>query len=174
MKKNNSFDCHCSRRQFLKQSATSIVSLLCLQLVSPVLLSCSKYTEDSTNNVASTETGITYDSTTANLTIPFSSTQGTILQSTGGFVTINSVDSTNIYVMLANINGTVVAFSSRCPHANVYNRWSFNSNQFVCGSHNSIFDSDGSFSSSSSTSGVNDLSEYSVTVSSSTYIVDLS
>tara|TARA_A100001015_G_scaffold260102_1_gene304565 strand:+ start:306 stop:734 length:429 start_codon:yes stop_codon:yes gene_type:complete len=142
--------------------------------MSPLLLSCSKYSDDATSSVTSTETGITYDSSTATLTIPLSSTQGTTLQSPGGFVTINSVDTANVNVMLGNIDGTVVAFSSVCPHANANNRWSLTNNQFICGSHNSIFDSNGEFSNQSSTNGVNDLSEYSVNQSSEHFQVSLS
>ena len=165
--------CYCTkRRDFLKKSSASIVSIACLHLLSPLLLSCSKYSDS--DSITSTTTGITYDSSNRTLTIPFSSSQGITLQTTGGFTTINTVDSTNIYVMLGNIDGTVVAYSSLCPHANASTQWSLSNEQFICGSHNSIFDANGDFSSNSSTSGVSNLTEYSVTENSDHFQIDLS
>ena len=164
------------RRDFLKNSSLSILSFIALQLVNPFLLSCSKYSAESTSTstISSEETGITYDQTLQQLTIPFTSSQGLTLDSNGGFVTIDTLDSNDIFVMLGNFSGSVVAYSSICPHANVFNNWSFSNNQFICNSHNSIFDSNGNFSSDSSTSGVGNLTEYTVTQTSSSYIIDLS
>ena len=73
-------------------------------------MSYSKYNEEDIVNaaVSSAETGITYDSSSSTLSIPFVSDQGVSLQSSGGFVTIDTVDSYDVYMMLANINGSVI------------------------------------------------------------------
>ena len=165
-----------ARRQFLKTCISFTVSLVCLQLSNPLLMSCSRYVDEGTTvvDLSSEETGITYDASTTTLTIPFTSQQGINLQSAGSLETIDTIDSNDIYVMIANINGNIVAYSSICPHASVYNQWSLTSNQFVCGSHNSIFSSTGEFSAESSTSGVNNLTQYTVTTTDTDYNIKLS
>ena len=169
--------CNCkTRRDFLKTCSSFILSLACLHLTSPFLMSCSKYNEEDIVNaaVSSAETGITYDSSSSTLSIPFVSDQGVSLQSSGGFITIDTVDSYDVYMMLANINGSVVAYSSICPHARVFNQWSFTNNQFICGSHNSIFTSTGIFSTDSSTSNVSNLEQFNVTTTDSVYLIQTS
>lgn len=169
--------CFCEqRRSFLKKTSSYLIAFISLQLTNPFLLSCSKYADESSSeqNVLSEETGISFNSTSQQLSIPFSSSQGSTLQSDGGFVTIDRVDSTNIFVMIANIDNTLKAFSSLCPHANVHNQWSLSNGTFICGSHNSIFNSTGNFLNESSTNNVGNLTEYTITTSSNNYIVHLS
>ena len=67
--------------------------------------------------------------------------------------------------MLVNSGGTVKAFTAICPHNGFKNSWSFSSDEITCSVHNSVFSSSGEFLSKSSTSGISNLTSYTVTES---------
>ncbi len=45
--------------------------------------------------------------------------------------------------LLVNIDGEILAFSSRCPHAACTDQWSYSSQTFRCGCHGSTFNNRG-------------------------------
>ena len=164
-----------SKRRFLKKTFSFSTAFAALQLASPLLLSCSKFSssDTSTSTTVASGSGITYSTSTKILEIETSSSQGQSLSVDGALVLIHSVDSTDVNVMLINSNGIIKAFTAICPHQGVKNKWSFSNNQITCSSHNSIFNQSGEFSQASSTSGVSNLTSYVVTSSSTAYRVQL-
>lgn len=164
-----------SRRDFLKKSFSYGIALAALNLANPFLLSCSKYSSNSASSTTtvSSGSGITYTSSTKILEISKSSSQGTSIGTDGAIVLIHSVDSSDVNVMLINSGGTIKAFTAVCPHQGVKTMWTYSNNQIKCSAHNSNFDSSGTFLSNSSTSGVSNLTSYTVTTLTDNYQVQL-
>tara|TARA_Y200000002_G_scaffold287090_1_gene241200 strand:- start:334 stop:867 length:534 start_codon:yes stop_codon:yes gene_type:complete len=164
-----------SRRNFLKKTFSFGTAIAALNLTSPFLLSCSKYSSDSSTSTTtvSSDSGISYSTSTKILEISKTSSQGISIANDGTIILIHSVDSNDVNVMLINSNGTIKAFTAICPHQGIKNMWSFSNNQIKCSAHNSIFDSSGTFLSNSSTSGVSNLTSYVISSNLDNYQVQL-
>ena len=160
----------CSRRLFLKQAVAFSLAVGALAISSPMLVSCSKFSDDSStdSSVTSEKTGITYDANTKKLTIPFSSDKGKEIDA-GGLVTINKVDDADVDVLILQVDSSVKAYSAICPHLETKNQWSVSESSLICADHGSKFaSSNGDKMSGLAPKG---LTSYNVATASTSYII---
>lgn len=105
---------------------------------------------------------------------PDNSKKVTFDLNTAPFDTLNTTDSWLLHpvenILLVNVNGSIRAFTSECPHAACVDDWTYSSPTFTCNCHGSQFNNSGQVTAGPA---VTNLKEFAVEVNNNIVTVSL-